>query len=255
MKKNMVVLTAGIILLITATGLIGASANSAARIKSDPNIVVPKQKAKHGDPNAHAAFPADYKGKPFEDSVYKDGPQVIPGTLQCVLFDLGGEGVAYHDKDAINHGSGELNMTTEHQRPHATPYIWHFRQEEGVDISYTKDIADLNHPNFFTPPTNQLYIGWTDDGEWCNYTVNVKAAGTYKIIALYSNAANTIKFSINHEPASECKLPKDTGYWHIWNKAEIGTITFPKAGLQLLTFYYNAGNNFAYFEFEPVEKK
>jgi hypothetical protein len=85
--------------------------------------------------------------------------------------------------------------------------------------------------------------------------VNVKAAGTYKIIALYSNAANTIKFSINHEPASECKLPKDTGYWHIWNKAEIGIITFPQAGLQLLTFYYNAGNNFAYFEFEPVGKK
>ena len=42
---------------------------------------------------------------------------------------------------------------------------------------------------------------------------------------------------------------------HKWNKAEIGTITFPEAGLQLLTFHYNGGNNFAYFEFELVDKK
>jgi hypothetical protein len=38
-------------------------------------------------------------------------------------------------------------------------------------------------------------------------------------------------------------------------KAEIGTITFPEAGTQLLTFHYNAGNNFASFEFKPVETK
>lgn len=39
---------------------------------------------------------------------------------------------------------------------------------------------------------------------------------------------------------------------HKWNKAEVGTITFTEAGLQLLTRHYNKGNNFAYFEFEPV---
>jgi hypothetical protein len=203
-----------------------------------------------------ADLPADYTGKPFSDSTHTMGPQIIPGVLQCVCFDLGGEGIAYHDKDTINHGSGELNLKPEHQRPHATSYVRHFRQNEGMDISYTKDFADFNHTNnLFTPQTNQLYIGWTDDGEWCNYTVNVKASGTYKITALYGNTTNTIKFSINHQPASECKLPKSTGNWHIWNKAEIGTITFSEAGPQLLTFHYNAGNNFAWFEFERVEEK
>ena len=88
-----------------------------------------------------------------------------------------------------------------------------------------------------------------------NYTVNVKAAGTYKITALYGNAANAIKFSINGKPASEAKLPLATGSMHKWNQAEIGTITFPEAGPQLLTFHYNSGNNFAWFEFAPVEKK
>jgi hypothetical protein len=174
--------------------------------------------------------------------------------VECAYYDLGGEGVAYHDTDPTNHGSGELNLKSEHHRPHANPYILGFRANEGVDISYTKDFADFNHTNFVAPATNQLYIGWTADGEWCNYTVKVKKAGAYRVVALYGNAANTIRFSINRQPASECKLPLATGSMHIWNKADIGIITFPEAGLQLLTFHYNQGNNFAYFEFEPTGK-
>src|SRR5690242_5598020 len=80
---------------------------------------------------SRAALPADYQGKPFQDSVHKQGPMVIPGVLQCACFDLGGEGIAYHS-DGTNHGSGELNLRPEHQRPHATPYIWGFRTNEGV---------------------------------------------------------------------------------------------------------------------------
>lgn len=201
--------------------------------------------------STYAGLPSGYEGKPFRDSTYTAGAQQIPGRIECAYYDLGGEGVAYHDTDATNHGSGELNLKPQHQRPHANPYIWGFRANEGVDISYTKDFADFNHTNWVAPGTNQLYIGWTADGEWCNYTVNVKHAGTYKIVALYGNAANTISFSINNQPAAECKLPLATGSMHVWNKAEIGTITFREAGLQLLTFHYNKGNNFAYFEFEP----
>src|SRR5436190_19735241 len=88
-----------------------------------------------------AAMPPDYKGRPFEDTVYTKGAQVIPGRIECAFYDLGGEGLTYHDTDAINHGSGELNLKPEHHRPHATPYFWSFRTNEGVDISYTKDFA------------------------------------------------------------------------------------------------------------------
>ena len=203
-----------------------------------------------------AALPPDYTGKPFEDSVYHGGPQVIPGRVQCVYFDMGGEGVAYHG-DGINHGSGELNQKPDHQRPHATPYLWNFRKDEGISTSYTKDFADFNHkePVPFTPETNQLYIGWTKDGQWVNYTVNVKTPGAYKIVALYANAPTTVTFSLNHKLASECKLPVATGGFHTWNKAEIGKITFPEDGLQLLTFHYGTGNNFAYFDFVPDPAK
>jgi hypothetical protein len=129
-----------------------------------------------------------------------------------------------------------------------------------------KKLADLNHPNVFAPEWQQLYIGWTDDGEWANYTVDVKKAGTYKIVAMYSYMAQTIHFSLNEKPAAECKLPLDPTtqfamkdypdwlVWHFWNKAECGEIDFPQAGTQLLTLHYKHGNNLAYFDFVPVEK-
>ena len=201
----------------------------------------------------HAEVPSDYRGKPFADAFHKAGTPNIPGLVQCALYDLGGEGVAYHDTDSLNNGSGKLNLEPGHQRAHASAYLWQFRKDEGVDLSFVKDWADLNHTNLVSPHINQLYIGWTEDGEWCNYTVNVTRPGTYRINCLYGFQANTVRFDLNGKPAATCRLPVPTASYHHWNLAEIGTIRFPEAGLQLLTFHYGKGNNFAYFEFEPVE--
>jgi hypothetical protein len=212
-----------------------------------------------------AQIPKGYKGKPFQDAAHMSGPQDIPGRLQAVLYDLGGEGVAYHDTDKINHGSGELNYTKGHCEEGVSAYICHFRENEGVDISYVKKLADLNHPSLVFPEWQQLYLGWEETGEWVNYTVDVKKAGRYKIVAMYSHTANTIQFSLNNQPAADCKLPVDPWtqfpdrhdpdwmMYHSWNRAECGEIEFPKAGRQLLTLHYKTGNNLAYFDFVPVE--
>ena len=202
--------------------------------------------------NACAESPADYRGRPFADAVHKAGAPNIPGIVQCALYDLGGEGVAYHDTNSTNNGSGKLNLEKGHQRTHASEYIWHFRKDEGVDLSFVKDGADLSHTNLVSPHINQLYIGWTENGEWCNYTVHVARPGAYRIKALYSFQTNTVTFDLNGQPAATCRLPVPTVSYHQWNFATIGTIKFPEAGPQLLTFHYGNGNNFAYFEFEPV---
>ncbi len=47
-----------------------------------------------------ADFPKNYQGIPFTDSKYTGGAQKIPGKVMCAYYDLGGEGVAYHDTDA-----------------------------------------------------------------------------------------------------------------------------------------------------------
>ena len=83
-------------------------------------------------PNAFCqSFLSQYKGAPYHDSRYNGGPQKIPGRIFCAYYDLGGEGVAYHDTDPQNHGSGELN-------PADGTYLNEFRIQEGVDTSYTK---------------------------------------------------------------------------------------------------------------------
>lgn len=211
------------------------------------------------------APPDGYAGRPFTDAVHQTGPASIPGIVQCALFDLGGEGIAYHDTTPTNEGSNGLNRETtphNHQRGHGSPYIWHFRSEEAVDISYVKDFADLNHANPVAPPVNQHYLGWAADGEWVNYTVDVKEPGTYLVNCLYSYAemevsrdasgqpVGEIRFELNGMPAAECALPRATGGWHTWDFGPIARITFAQAGLHVLTFHYRRGNNWAYFIFE-----
>jgi hypothetical protein len=201
-----------------------------------------------------AQIPSNYNGKPFMDSLHNRGAQEIPGRVELALYDLGGEGVAYHDTDPTNNGSGVLNREKMHERPGIPSYICHFRENEGVDISYTKDFADFNHPNIVDPPVNQLYIGWEADGEWTNYTVNIRKAGKYKIIGAYGFKDNKSSLWLNGIKACDLILPVDTGSWHVWNQTELGRITFPKERLNLLTLKYNAGSNLSFLDFVLVEE-
>ncbi len=114
------------------------------------------------------SFLSQYKGLPCHDEHYQGGPQKIPGRVLCAYYDLGGEGVAYHDTDPQNHGSGELN-------PADGTYLNEFRIHEGVDTSYTKfnrkpDPFDDNPFDKIVPPADLLYVGWTEPGEWFNIT-------------------------------------------------------------------------------------
>jgi hypothetical protein len=106
---------------------------------------------------------SQYKGLPYHDSRYQGGPQKISGRVLLAYYDLGGEGVAYHDTDPQNHGSGELN-------PADGTYLNEFRIHEGVDTSYTKfqrkpDPIDDNPFNKVVPPAELVYVGWTEPGE------------------------------------------------------------------------------------------
>jgi hypothetical protein len=80
-------------------------------------------------------------GKPWQNKV-----QQIPGKVECEYYNTGGEGVAYHDSDSANNGSGKLN-------PANGTYLNEFRMHEGVDISYTKghDSIDNNPHNVVQP--------------------------------------------------------------------------------------------------------
>jgi hypothetical protein len=199
----------------------------------------------------------DYQGRPYQDSRYQGGPQKIPGKVQCAYYDLGGEGVAYHDSDAVNNGSGKLN-------PANGTYLNEFRMKEGVDTSYTKfhDAIDNNPYNLVQPPEGQLYVGWTVPGEWFNLTVEVEHAGVYSIDLLYtSNRGGTISLDRNGRPLGQPininstrsdKEPIAWRQWHHWNlMTDIAEVKLPK-GMSVLTVHIRSeGNmNLAWLDFK-----
>ncbi len=198
-----------------------------------------------------------YAGKPFHDSVYHGGPQKIPGRVECAYYDFGGEGIAYHDTDAKNNGSGGLN-------PADGSYLNTFRMDEGVDTSYTKfhDQIDNNPYDLVLPPENQLYVGWTEPGEWFNMTVSVERAGLYSVDLLYtSNRGGEISFDLNGKeltgpiPVLSTFNAADTiawRQWHHWNiMKDFAKVRLPK-GINVLTLHVvSKGNmNLAHLEFK-----
>jgi hypothetical protein len=195
-----------------------------------------------------ASVPAGYAGIPFEDSRYSGGAQRIPGVVWCAYYDLGGEGVAYHDTDVVNHGSGKLN-------PADGTYLNEFRIKEGVDTSYTKyhDAIDRNPFNEVQPPEGLLYVGWTEAGEWFNLTVNVDKAGSYSADLLYTAARNAeIAVDVNFRPAGNPIQVVSTATdaepikwrnWHHWNLAKDTLALNLAQGLHVLTIRIVSGGN------------
>ncbi|MGH6622245.1 MAG: carbohydrate-binding protein, partial [Alphaproteobacteria bacterium] len=78
-------------------------------------------------------------------------PVTVPATLQAENFDLGGEGVAYHDTTAGNAGG-------------------QYRASEDVDIFVSND-----------PAGGGFIIKNFEAGEWLGYTIDVPASGSYDI--------------------------------------------------------------------------
>ena len=190
---------------------------------------------------------AKYKGKAWNDSI-----QQIPGKIQCELYDQGGEGVAYHDIDSVNNGSGKLN-------PADGSFLNEFRMNEGVDISYTKfrDPAIDNNPyNIVEPVKNQLYAGWTEPGEWINYTVMVNKSGVYSVGLMYTASGDGgISLDMDGKQLTgELKIPSTRNdkepiawrQWHHWNKIDSLAIVKLKKGIHILTLRTVSNGNMNY---------
>ena len=93
-----------------------------------------------------------YRGKPYQGRA-----QMIPRRVEMEFYDAGGQGAAYDDTDAVNNGSGKLNK--------GNTAVERFRQDEAVDLSYTKTKIDTTVDGA-QEKVGDLYLGWTAAGEW-----------------------------------------------------------------------------------------
>ena len=131
--------------------------------------------------------------------------QWIPGRVLMTSYNVGGEGVGYHDLTPGNEG-GVL-------------------RSDDVDIKVSK-----------TSP-NGYAIGWFQKGEYLNYTVKVSRAGIYRVRARVSSAMTTGAFHLEAKGVavtSKTSVPR-TGEWDtIWT--EVTTTATLQAGQQVLRF-------------------
>ncbi|MEM1013683.1 MAG: carbohydrate-binding protein, partial [Planctomycetota bacterium] len=140
-----------------------------------------------------------YGSFPF---VITDGAQ-----LEAEHFDIGGEGVAYHDLSSSNLG-GDL------------------RPDESVDLETTSDVG------------GGYNVGWTQDGEWLEYIVDVDA-GTYDIqarVASNLNEAGSLRLSIGSGSSFTTLGTLDvssTGGWQDWQTLTLNGVELD-GGAQVL---------------------
>ncbi len=103
--------------------------------------------------------------------------------IEAEAYDEGGEGIAYHDVDGQNSGGAY--------------------RDEGVDIQPTTDDDGYN-------------VGWIEDGEWIEYTVDL-AAGTYELRARVASIHDGTKLRaiLDGEVIGTFDVP-NTGDWQNW---------------------------------------
>jgi hypothetical protein len=138
---------------------------------------------------------------PPSTTPYGGTPAAVPGTVQAENFDVGAEGLAYHDATTGNSGAA-------------------YRSTD-VDIQPTTDID------------GGYNVGWTKAGEWLNYTVNVGATGTYQLDSRVANTSAGAAFHVEVDGVDKSgpiAVP-NTGGWQTWQ-------TVTTAGISLTAGTY-----------------
>ena len=133
----------------------------------------------------------DYKDEIYLDAAqdttpptpYNDVAAKIPGKVEVENYDVGKPNKAYYDKDGDNQGKAY--------------------REDGVDIVQL-DSADKS---------KGYAIGYTNEGEWLRYTVNVAETGTYEVkVNMATPSENAgIKLYIDGKAVTDDIIAKQNG--------------------------------------------
>lgn len=114
-----------------------------------------------------------------------NGVKQIPGTIQAEDFDEGGNGISFQDTDTSNWGN-------------------QYRQT-------TVDIENASSGGY--------NVGWTQTGEWLEYTVNVTQAGTYNLELNVASMGQggTLNVEFNGVDKTGTLTVPNTNGWQSWS--------------------------------------
>jgi chitodextrinase len=189
-------------------GVAGANTTSFSDTGLSPNTTYTYQVRATNDVAAsewsNEASGTTSSGAPTQ-SPYPGTPFAVPGTIQAEDFDLGGEGVAYHD--AVVGNAGGL-----------------YRSSEDVDI--------ISYPGVGHVVNN------IQTGEWLEYTIQVGQTGSYRLEAAISTEFTTSRWHLEVDGVNVTGsiLTPNTGSWSTFQWVGVGGIQLT-AGQHVLRFF------------------
>jgi hypothetical protein len=183
------------------TGPVGAGikrggANSYRMLTAYTNSVEPLQEIPPEPPGPFFGSPM-----PIPTNGNNNLPTSAPDNrLYASDYDIGGEGISYHDTGAVNLGEA-------------------YRPFEGVDVESSNE--------------GHTAVGFFEEDEWLDFTVDVAQAGNYVItFRTASNGGGFISFESDCEKLTGNLPTPPTGWWDIWEDTTVDVTL--KAGVQKL---------------------
>ncbi|NNE46568.1 MAG: cellulase family glycosylhydrolase [Rhodothermales bacterium] len=127
------------------------------------------------------SYPIRVRVAPWMRSSFHGSPAIIPGVIEAEDFDIGGEGLTYHDTDESNVAGA-------------------YRLTEAVDIEARSD--------------GGFQVAYIESGEWLEYSVDVQEAGDYLVTAYVASldGGGQFGFGFDGRKTRTLSVPS-TGDW------------------------------------------
>jgi hypothetical protein len=172
------------------------------------------------------AFSLNLNVLPIEQAPFKGTAWKIPqDKILAVQFDEGGEGISYHDNEPAMQGGDN------------------YRPGTGVETENTAN-GDGN-------------IGWTNAGEWYEYTVEVQETGVYAMSSRFSSAGGgALRIFFDGTDMTGSIPVASTGTWGDYKNVQLVNIPL-KAGTHIMRVMIDkTGINLSSYQFTllPDEK-
>jgi hypothetical protein len=151
--------------------------------------------------SAHADIPTGYKGRPFDPAVaggsklptsVKGGPYTIPGRLDFINYDMGGDGVGYHTANHETKGGAGYRIDGQTATLSWTAQCIPIGGAGPCTNVWYDTSMTLDGSKFPSPTTDDFTLGAVSPDDWFNITVNVTTAGTYAVSSTWASGSGPL---------------------------------------------------------------
>ncbi len=155
----------------------------------------------------------------------------LPGKIFATEYDLGTNGFAYSDKNVANYEGTKFTPWNKGNQ----------MRNDGVDIVTCTDKT-----------TNGFHVSFIEDGEWLQFTANVKNAREFDVAIRYSSEKKGGKLYLEQEgkKISETIELTSTGGETIWKTTFLKNVTLQKGSNPIRVHFVGGNFNLNYIEFK-----